>query len=249
MSTIPLFDALCGVSVASAPTEIPGAAAVSDELTRLDVGRALVRALPAAREFDTPDSNARLLSVCAAHDRLVPCPVVLPNSGRDLDPEPLQVETLIRQGARAVVLRPRSDGWLTEPWCSGALTAALEARRMPALCLADEWSFEQLAAVAGRHPDLPLIACGLSYRQQRIILPMLEHFTNIRISLGAAYCVFGGIEQMVTVVGADRIVFGSGYPEYEILPAATYLLYAAISAEQKRLIGTGNLDALLEGVR
>ncbi len=246
---IDLFDAYCGISVASVPTDLPDAAALTEELGRLKVGRALVRALPAQLEFDVPDANARLLRACASTPSLIPCPIVVPNGGHDLQPEGEQIASLLSQGVRAVVARPRCDGWLPDPWCAGALLEALEARRLPVVCLADEWPFEQIAAVASCHPALPLILAGYSYRSQRILLPLLERFRNTWLALGGAYCVFRGIEQCVAAIGAERLLFGSGYPSDEILPAATYLAYAAIAEEQKQVIGTENLTALMEDVR
>jgi ATP-dependent Zn protease len=47
---------------------------------------------------------------------------------------------------------------------------------------------------------------------------------------------------------AERLVFGTGYPHAEPMPAITQLMYAQISDEQRALIGSGNLERLIAGV-
>ena len=105
-----------------------------------------------------------------------------------------------------------------------------------------------LADLAARYPDLPLLFAELSYRDQRAYLPLLERFPNVRLVLGAPYSVHRGIEQLVARVGSERLLFGSGFPAAEPMAAIAQLMYAEISEEDQRLIGSGNLEALVEGV-
>ena len=50
-------------------------------------------------------------------------------------------------------------------------------------------------------------------------------------------------------VGADRLLFGTGFPDAEGMMAITQLMYADLADEQKRLIGAGNLERLIGEVR
>ncbi len=248
--TTPLFDVQCAFgSLAPGDREMLPATTLVEEMDRLGVARALVRTAPAALEIDIPLSNVRLYDVCVANPRLVPCPIVVPNGARDGNEETAQVDEAIRRGACAVVIRPRMDYWSLAPWCSGRLFEALEERRVPVICLVADVSYDDVAALAGRHPALPLIVAAADYRSQRILLPLLEAFPSVSLSLGSNYVQQGGIEQGVATVGARRLLFGTGFPDVDMTGAISFLAYAEIAAEEKQMIGAGNLDRLVQGVQ
>ncbi len=246
---IPLFDAQCGFGGA-----VPGVAELVTtgdllaEMERADLARALVRITPETLDGDVPASNAGLFAACAEQPAFTPCPIVVPATGGDFPPEEEQVADLIACGARAVWIRPDFDHWLLADWQSGPLFAALEQRRLPVVCLQRLVKIADLAELASRHPALPLLYAELSYREQRTYLPLLEHFPNIRLVLGAPYSVHGGIEQLVARVGASRLLFGSGLPAAGPMAAITQLVYAEISEGDKQRVGAGNLEALVEEV-
>lgn len=243
---IALFDVQCGFgSVAPGQRELLTAEALLAEMEHVQVERALVRMAPALLEIDLLQSNRHLYAHCEAHLQLIPCPIVAPNSARDLAAEEAQVDDAIVHGAGAVYIRPHMDYWTLAPWGCDRLFQALEARRLPVLCHSSEVAQEEVAELAGRYPALPLIFAGADYRSQRILLPLLEAFPNFYLSLGSNYLVHRGIEQCVTIVGAERLLFGSGFPEVDMSAHVAQLLYADISEKEKILIGAGNLDRLI----
>lgn len=250
MSTIKLFDAFCGFGGAS-----PGARAVVsanellDEMQRLSIYRSLVRVTPVDLDNDIPVSNHRLYTTHHQAPSLIPCPVVAPNGAKDLLPETDQIDDAIRQGAGAVCIRPGHDYWTLAPWACDALFQALTDRQLPVVCLDSLVSLEQVGILAERYPSLPLLLMQANYRQQRMLLPLLQTFPNVSLSLGYSYAVHMGIEQLCAHIGASRLLFGTGFPLSEPMSAITYLLYAYISTEEKMLIGSGNMERLLEGIR
>jgi predicted TIM-barrel fold metal-dependent hydrolase len=246
---IELFDVQTGFGGAQ-----PGVPKVIDTqefqrvLDAASIQRALVRMLPDALDTDVVLSNAMLAQACAADPRLVPCPAVVPNTGGDLDDEERQVETAIANRAGAATLRPDRDAWLGEPWVCRRLLAALQARRLPALCSERQVTVPQLARFAAEYPSLPFILVDISYRWHRTYAALLAEFPNVRLSIGNNYAVSGGIEQFVRAAGPDRVLFGTGFPESEPMGAATFLLYADLPDEHKRMIGSGNMLELMEGI-
>jgi hypothetical protein len=247
--TLPLFDAQSGFGGATPGVpELVSAGELLEEMHRVEIGRALVRVTPETLDWDLAASNEALFAACADEPALTPCPVVIPASGGDFPPEPEQVAGLIARGARAVWIRPEHDHWLLAPWQAGPLFSALEQRRLPVVCLQRLVRLPELADLAARHPALPLLLAELSYRDQRTYLPLLEHFPNVRLALGAPYSVHQGIEQLVARVGAGRLLFGSGFPLAEPLAAIAQLMYAEISVGDKQRLGAGNLETLVEGV-
>ncbi len=243
---ITLFDAFCGFG-GSLPgkTARPSAEELLAEMSRLDIGRALVRIAPEDLDQDVAASNARLYAACAGRPELLPCPIVLPGSGGDFPPEEEQLASHLARGCGAVWIRPGPDYWSLAPWASGTLFAALEARRLPVLVLEPMVGVEKIAGIASRHPGLRLLLAGGSYRQQRTLLPLLRAFPNVSLVLGEAYNPHLALEQLVAEIGAERLLFGTGFPRTEAMCAITYLLYSALSDEQKQLIGSGNLERLL----
>lgn len=219
-------------------------------MDRLEIERALVRILPADLDVDIERSNTRLISACdASRKRLIPCPIVAPNGAGDLADETEQVDRAITAGAAAVWLRPDADHWLMSDWCAGQLMRTLAARRLPAIISAGALTLDTVAQMAGAHPLVPFLLIGLDYRSQRSLVPLLQAFNNIYLSIGSNYTVTGGVEQICRTVGAGRLLFGSGYPNVEPAAAVGTLLYAAISTEEKELIGYENMRRLQEGIQ
>jgi predicted TIM-barrel fold metal-dependent hydrolase len=107
---------------------------------------------------------------------------------------------------------------------------------------------EQVGELATRFPSLPIIVAGVTYRQQRTLLPLLEAFPRLHLSLGSNYTVHRGIEELVSIVGPDRLLFGTGFPQAESMAAITQLMYAEISNDDKQLIGAANLRRLISEI-
>lgn len=247
---ISLFDAQCGFGGGTpGTTDIVSAGDCADTLARLSIDRALVRIAPDTLEHDVVAGNARLFAACTAHPALIPCPLVVPNSGHAFPDEEAQVAEALAHGAGAVSIRPVPDGWLLEPWACDRLFRVLEAYALPVLCLERLVSLTQVAGLAGRYPALPLIVAETNYRAQRTLLPLLETFPNVFLSIGNNYSLHGGIEQCVELLGPERVLFGTGFPASEPMAAVTQLLYAGISEAEQRMIGVENMQRLLAGVR
>ena len=248
--SIDLFDVQAGILGATpAKRDVVAADDLLAEMARLQIARALVRVAPVDLEFDLPFCNRKLYDACAGSDKLVPCPAVAPNTGGDLPDERQQVDEAIRQGAGAVCIRPAADCWLIADWLSDRLFEALVERRMPLYVSKAALPPTELAELAGRFAELPILYAELDYRHQRILLPLLERFANVHLSIGNNFTVHRGIEQFVERLGPGRLLFGTGFPDAEPMGAAMQLLYADVADAAKRQIGSENMERLMEGIR
>lgn len=223
---------------------------VIDEMRRLDISQALVRITPEALDSDLWLSNTKLYAACAEHPkRLIPCPVVVPNAALDAGPEEIQLSDHIRRGARAVCVRPQTDCWSLAPWVCDRLFQALEAHRLPTLCLMQNgFTLEEIGQLSARYPRVPLLFSVDTYRNLRTLLPLLRTFGNVHLLIGSIYTYHAGLEQLVAEVGAERLLFGTGFPAAEAMAAITQLTYADISAAARRQIGAENFTRLVQGV-
>ena len=247
---IDLFDAQAAIL-----TDTPG---VREEVTagellasmkRFDISRALVRTEPTASELDVPRTNARLYEACADHPELAPCPAVIPNTAGDLADEQQQIAEAIDHGAGSVCIRPAHDHWLIADWLSDRLFEAMTARCMPVYVAAPAVGFAEVADLASRYEELPILLAEVGYRDQRILVPLLERFGNIHLITGWNYRVQGGIEQLARRAGADQVLFGGGFPNGEPMTSITQLTYADLPEGDLRKIGSGNFERLMEGIR
>lgn len=247
---VALFDAYAGFGgYKPGVRETPSAEQCSSEMARVSIERALVRTAPADMDADLTLSNDALLKACHGRPNLTPCPVVIPSTGGDVPPEPQQVATLLDGGAGAVCIRPKLLQWTLQEWVCGPLFEVLQSRNVPVFCKEQQVSIRELAELAGRYPKLPIILAETGYRWQRVVLPLMKTFGNIYFCLGGAYSLHRGLEQLVEKVGAERILFGTGLPGCEPMAAVTLLMYAEISDAQRAMIGAGNLDRLVAGIK
>ena len=246
---INLFDVQAGFGGAASGTRVVPVEALTAAMDRLAIARAVVRILPDNLDGDLVRSNAMLFDAAAGDDRLVPCPVVLPAALGDVPAEAEQVETAIAAGARAVRIRPGKDCWSIEPWCAATLFGALQARRVPVICEQAHVTTEQVAALAAAWPDLPLIVAGVGYRQMRTLVPLMKAYPNVFLSIGSNLTVHRGLECLAERVGADRLLFGTGFPQAEPMMAVTQLMYADLDSGSRQRIGSENLERLLGEVR
>jgi uncharacterized protein len=247
--TIKLIDiqnSMLGYALNSTDT-VSGAELIA-EMDKCQVSQAVCALLPDDLECDLDVSNNRLYEECAASKgRILPCPIVAPNRIEPEYYEEKQVVHAIEQGAPMARIRCAVDSWEIIPWLSGALFKALQAHRMP-LLFDQAQGFKLIGEIAGDYPELPLVIYNISYRTTRILPQLLKTFDNIYISIGNNFTFHCGIEMLIDKVGAERLLFGSGFPRTEMMSAITQLMYSDISDEQKALIGAGNFERLVNEI-
>jgi hypothetical protein len=247
---IQLFDAQAGFGGAQRGQPwVPSVEELLRHMDRLSIARALVRTEFEEMDGDPMSSNQVLYEACGGHHTLIPCPTVLPRGHGDVPSEQEQVEELLACGAGSTTLRPGQDGWSTAGWCAGALLGLLEERRIPVLCRHSALGFEAIADLARRHPALPIVMFQVSYRFQRMLVPLMKAFANVYLAIGSPYSVHLGIESVAAHVGAERLLFGTGFPHAEPMASVTMLTYSGLGEADKQLIGSGNLERLIGGIR
>jgi hypothetical protein len=243
---IELFDVQCGFGgITRGDPALVTAQDAVDEMTRLSIAGALVRTAPEPGCSDILASNAALCEASAKHPSLVPCPAVIPTRGTDLPGERKQIDAHLCHGCGAVCIRPAIDYWSIVPWVSDTLFGTLQERRVPVLCVESQVSLKEVGELAGRFPSLPLLVAGVTYSEQRVLLPLLHAFPGVYLSIGTNYTVHYGIEELVAAIGPERLLFGTGFPQAEPMTAITQLMYADISDDDRRLIGAANAKRLI----
>lgn len=199
-------------------------------------------------EDDPPVGNDEVLKVTSGKDNLHPVWVLLPEHTNEMPPPEELVSLMLDRGVKAASVYPKTHNWSLAEWSAGSLLRALEAHRFPLLIHLDETTWEELHSLAQRHPALPLIVIGATYKTSRFIFPLFKRHPNLYLEI-AGYQVHRGLEEAAKVVGARQFLFGTRLPGFTPAAAIMMVNYARISDEERRLIAGDNLRRILSEVR
>lgn len=200
---------------------------------------------------DWPTANAETLALARAHpDRFIPVACLSPMT--DGGAEPLR--RLVNDGFRACRLYPLLlQGYsLRSPFASEIAATAGECGipvivptrpmmnfRFPTLPIDD------IADLAGRFPDTQFILSGPNYLSEfRAAAEAMQAHANLAIETS---CMQGlhAIARMAGMVGADRVLFGTGtllqYPACGVVK----LEQADVTAEQRAAVEGRNAKRML----
>ena len=241
------FDVNCTIGrMAAPPRHGPRTAeALLEALDHAGVERALV-CHSLSLEAHPVVGNAQAVRETAALPRLWPCWTVLPPTTGEMAPPESLPAAMREAGVRAVRLCPsagRHQFPLTSP-DAARLLGVLAERRVPTLIDSAEVSWGAVEAVAKAHPRLPLILLSVGYRAARTAYPVLDATENVLIEINL-YQGCGLLREGVERFGARRFLFGTGLPRFEPGCAVASVLYAAVSAQDRRQVAGANLERLL----
>lgn len=130
----------------------------------------------------------------------------------------------------------------------GKLLDEAAERKIPVLLYPMQNNWKNVYDFMERFPDQLCIAGGgHKWGNDRYIRPLLENYPNLYIST-AGYWVPEGLGDLVKIYGADRLLYGSGFPDYDQGSGMLQLKYAGLNDSEIAQIAGGNLKSLLEGV-
>lgn len=218
-------------------------AGLANEMSRLGVGRALVRHTW-GWEYDPRQGNELLARELAGAPHLRPCLAATPLLDEELGGLDAFLRSLREANAGAVCIYPRSHSYSLAPWCCGPLLDAVQAMRLPLLLETAESNWPEVQSVLSNWPSLPLVLTNTGYRILRQLLPLMRAHDNLHIDI--SYLADNeAIETLDAAVGVERILFGSGTPRVDGGGAVARLAYSTICDAKKELIAHGNLERLI----
>ncbi len=193
--------------------------------------------------------NRLLFEACAGQSRLYPCVTLLPPGTGEFASADEAVAELFALGARAARMSPACHSYRLCSSVCGDTLAALQERRMPLfldMSRYNDWA--SVEAVADDFADLPIVLEAAPYAATRNMYPLLASHANVYIEIHS-YEIHNGLEHIVPRIGADRLLFGSGLPEFSPASPMTMLACARLTDEDKLKIARNNLVALLQEVK
>lgn len=227
-----------------------GAAATIDELFAALQGTGITRGVVwhiAQRDAGPDIGNALISQAIAGDERAAGCWTIVPPQ---TDVEVMTPDFFARMAAeRIVALRafPDAQRFQLGRATFGAFLDEVAQRRIP-LLMSLQYGMEWPAIyqLLTEYPTLTLVLCELGlWGQDRQSWPLLERYPNVYLESSLVSLEAGGLEAAVRTWGAERILFGSGFPFHYAHAAVLDLLHANISDAEREKIAAGNLRTLL----
>lgn len=178
-------------------------------------------------------------------DELWVCWAVLPPLTGE---QPNLIERLRAGKVAAVRLFPQSHRYPMNRVAWGELLETFSAARLPVLLSLEQGcNWDQVYALLADYPSLTCILCDIgTWSMDRFTYPLLERYPNVHLETGMLSITDGGVEAAVARFGAQRLVFGTGFPKRYAEAAMLQLTHAALPAADLEAIAAGNLVRLLK---
>ncbi len=251
MSGIRYFDsfAFAGKRMGELQNYIHSVDDIASEMRRCGIhGALLTHTL--SREYDPVVGNELLLKEIGGRKNFAPCFVVRPD---DLGEFPPVEKYLDGHDIRAVRLYPKTQMYGFDDFTCGKIFDNLEHREIPLFIEGgrrfvpsfNQASIEELDRVCSAHPKLRIVLQGSRWDGMREVFFLMKKHANIMLEFSSQQ-VNRGFEFFVRHFGAKRLIFGTQFPVMSIGAARTFLDYADIKDDERRLIASVNLAELLK---
>lgn len=245
MKELRFFDVDCRIGVNNMP--FPDAAGLLAEMDKYGVDYALVRhnALMQGAEL----SNADLVDLLQAdtEKRLTGVWSILPTACDEMGNIDNFFAEMAKNHIGALTLDPFNHRYLPRRIVIGKVMDAARERKVPVLlnAFAGKWNelYDFVEEFSGN--ILIYVENWGKWGSDRNIRPLLENYENFHFET-TAYWVPEGIYDLVEKYGADRILYGSGFPQMNQGNSMLQLKYSKLSDEDLQKVASGNLMRILK---
>lgn len=220
---------------------------ILEVMARCDIEQAIAfHAL--AREADIQAGNEALLPITGENTPFLRQWCAMPSFfGEFFEPEALFGQ-MKEHKVSSLRLLPKKCNYPLKPYILGKLMDAAADCRVPVfMTLHEDLTPYELYDLCRDFPHVNFVICGVDYRQNRILAPILEQCPNFYFG-SSVYVVHGGLKLLSDYGYTDRVIFESGLPTGSATAAVSLIRYAEISEEEKELIAHGNMERLLSAV-
>lgn len=121
----------------------------------------------------------------------------------------------------------------------------LDRTSTPLLVSLQEADLAQLAGLKRQFPDIPLILTNTTQWLNRQYIRFLKTFPKTFMDT-ANVIEYYGLESLCGLIGAEKLLFGTGMPDKEPYDKFFQMIYADLSEEQLEMIAHLNFERVLE---
>lgn len=221
--------------------------AVMDDL---DIKKALVWHV-AQHDYSPIEGNRLLSQAIADQDRLYGCWTVLPPQTKEMVLSKDFFKTMKKDRIVALRVFPDKHRFLLNGVVMADILDEIIRRKIPLLLSVENGpGWQGIYDVLKESPDLLCVLCNTGiWDTDRYFRPLLEKYSNVYIEtslISLGECV---LEKAVHDYGAERFIFGSGFPVRIPEAAMLSLLHADIPDADKKKIACDNLERLISEVK
>jgi predicted TIM-barrel fold metal-dependent hydrolase len=193
--------------------------------------------------YDHNRGNAITLEAAKANNRLIPVATVNPTKwyGSAVD-----LQAVCAQGFKILKFFPDEQGWAIRSSAFAKVVEQAASLKIPIIVsIAHSGDPTDVSSVTASYPA-PVVLGSVSLETLSEVVAVMEKHPSLLIGTHELHAP-GALEMLVSRVGAERIVFGSGSPRRVIASSLAYVANSELSNEQKSLILGGNIKRVLEG--
>ncbi|MCD6520850.1 MAG: amidohydrolase family protein [Anaerolineae bacterium] len=256
MAGISYFD--CNVSIGRPKSGVyrpcPTAGELLAEMDWVGVDQALVH--HALMRGQSPVvGNQVLVEEIAGEERLVGSWAILPPQTRELPQGEDFFTAMAQAGVRALWAFPMEHRYLLNRLTFGPFLDQVAERRIPLFIPRNAGGTDPVATwqlvsqLLAEYPKLTLVlAAHGPWGEDRYFRPLLERYPRFYLDI-SRYELDGGLGELVSLYGAERLLYGSNFPANAMGGPRMMLARAEISEEARRAIAGDNLRRLLQEVQ
>jgi uncharacterized protein len=223
----------------------PTAEGLLEEMDFCGIAEALV-CHAATREGSAQRANQFVVAETTGLSRLHPVWAILPPQTGEIGTVADWLGAMKAHQVQALIACPEKHRYLLNGVTFGPLFEEMSARGLP-LILQPNWS--EVASLLADFPRLTVMVVNHSgWGQDRFFRPLMQRYERCYIDT-ASYDLDGGIADLVSWGGPERLLYGSGFPAMQMGASLLTVAQAAISDEAKAAIASGNLRRLLSEVK
>lgn len=226
---------------------LPDVAGLIAEMDRNGVDYALVRET-AIDTWGAITANREIAKTIAsdASGRLTGVWCILPSQCDELPPPDEFLGSMKAARIGALTLFPFDHRYIPCRLTLGKMIDAATERKIPILLHGMAYHWQEIYDFVKEFPNIyGIVNAGNKWGSDRMIRPLLEQYPNIKAEL-AGYWVPEGIYDMAKKYGAERIVYGSGFPGYNHGNGMLQIRHSGLSQEENALIAGLNMKNMLE---
>lgn len=221
------------------------------EMERQNIEKAIIWHIA---QYDlSPVEGNRLLSETVRNDkRLYGCWSILPPQTEEVIDDSFFCRM---KEERIFALRafPDFHRYILDETVFGGFFEELSERKIPLLLSLEKgssWQWQGVYNLMKSFPSLVCIFCDIGiWGVDRQTWPLLEKYPNVYLETSLLSLGYRQLEATVKKFGAERVVFGSGFPERYIEGAVCEILHADISASDREKIACLNLERIISEIK
>jgi len=216
-----------------------------EEMDFCGISQAIVMHI-SQRELTPITGNSLLLREIEQHrERLYPIWAILPHHCGEQPEAGNFISNMRDNDVRALIAYPDDHGYDLDILTFGELFEQIQAYRIPLYLQPD---YRRIKSILADFPDMVIVSLRNGpHGQDRYFRPILERYENFHLDT-STMLMAGGIEDLVSMYGARRLLFGTYFPANSSGAALMRIHSADISDKDKELICYENINRLMQGV-